>query len=40
MLPGRLVWGKQPAQPYTEGQVAVIREKLRLVLTGDFRFEE
>ena len=34
------VWGKQPAQPYTEGQVAVIREKLRLVLTGDFRFEE
>ena len=34
------VWGKQPAQPYTEGQVAAIREKLRLVLTGDFRFEE
>jgi len=34
------IWGKHPAQPYTAGQVAVIREKLRLVLTDDFRFSE
>lgn len=34
------IWGKHPAQPYTAEQVAVIREKLRLVLTDDFRFSE
>lgn len=34
------IWGKHPAQPYTAGQVAAIREKLRLVLTDDFRFSE
>ena len=33
-------WGKHPAQPYTAEQVAAIREKLRLVLTDDFRFSE
>ncbi|EWC41849.1 HIT family protein [Stutzerimonas stutzeri] len=34
------VWGKQPAKPYAQEQVAAIREKLRLVLADDFRFEE
>ncbi|MFC0669347.1 HIT family protein [Azotobacter chroococcum] len=34
------VWGKHPALPYTDGQIAAIRDKLRLVLTGDFRFSE
>lgn len=34
------VWGKHPAQPYTPEQVAGIREKLRMVLTDDFRFDE
>lgn len=34
------VWGRHPAQPYTAEQVAAIRDKLRLVLTGDFRFIE
>lgn len=34
------IWGKHPAQPYTAEQVAAIREKLRLVLTYDFRFSE
>ncbi len=34
------IWGKHPAQPYTAEQVAAIREKLRLVLTDDFRFSE
>ncbi|GAB3393583.1 HIT family protein [Azotobacter armeniacus] len=34
------VWGQHPAQPYSAEQVAAIRDKLRLVLTGDFRFIE
>ncbi|MDV7210493.1 HIT family protein [Azotobacter beijerinckii] len=34
------VWGRHPAQPYSAEQVAAIRDKLRLVLTGDFRFIE
>lgn len=32
------VWGKLPAQPYTQEQIAAIRQKLELVLTDDFRF--
>jgi len=34
------VWGKHPAQPYDAGQVAAIRERLRAVLTDDFKFLE
>ncbi|MGK9065099.1 HIT family protein [Stutzerimonas chloritidismutans] len=34
------VWGRQPAQPYAADQVAGIRRKLELVLTGEFRFVE
>lgn len=34
------VWGKLPAQPYSEEQVAAIKARLRLVLTDNFRFEE
>ncbi|MBE7926579.1 HIT family protein [Pseudomonas saudiphocaensis] len=34
------VWGHQPAQPYTDDQVEAIRQKLKLVLTDDFRFAE
>jgi diadenosine tetraphosphate (Ap4A) HIT family hydrolase len=34
------VWGKLPAQPYGEEQVAAIKAKLRLVLTDNFCFEE
>ena len=34
------VWGYQPARPYTEEQVEAIRQKLRLVLTDEFRFLE
>lgn len=34
------VWGWQPAQPYTDAQVEVVRQKLRLVLTDDFSFAE
>lgn len=34
------VWGKHPAQPYTQEEVQGIRAKLGLVLTEDFRFEE
>jgi len=34
------VWGRYPAEPYTEEQVAAIRRKLKLVLTDDFRFGE
>lgn len=33
------VWGRHPAIPYTEEQVDAIREKLKRVLTNDFRFE-
>lgn len=33
------VWGRQPAQPYTEEEVREVRAKLRLVLDPeDFRF--
>ncbi|KTC43972.1 MAG: HIT family protein [Pseudomonas sp.] len=34
------VWGKHPAKPYNEQQVTQIRERLRVVLTDDFRFLE
>jgi diadenosine tetraphosphate (Ap4A) HIT family hydrolase len=34
------VWGRYPAKPYEAGEVAAIRERLRLVLTGDFQFAE
>lgn len=34
------VWGHHPAQPYTDEQVAAIRQKLKLVLTDEFRFAE
>ena len=34
------VWGKHPARPYSAEQVAAIRERLRLVLTDDFKFLE
>jgi len=32
------VWGRQPAEPYTEEQILAIRRKLKLVLTDEFRF--
>ncbi|WP_397449387.1 HIT family protein [Pseudomonas sp. NA-150] len=34
------VWGKHPAQPYTAEQLSSIRDRLRGVLSDDFRFEE
>lgn len=34
------VWGRHEAQPYNAEQVAVIREKLQLVLTENFCFAE
>lgn len=34
------VWGRQPAQPYTDEQLAAVIERLRLVLTEDFLFLE
>lgn len=34
------VWGKHPAKPYSADQVAAIRERLRLLLAGDFTFVE
>jgi diadenosine tetraphosphate (Ap4A) HIT family hydrolase len=34
------VWGRIPALPYEEEQVAAVKAKLRLVLTDNFRFEE
>nr|WP_218646505.1 HIT domain-containing protein [Pseudomonas umsongensis] len=34
------IWGKHPAKPYSAEQVEAIRERLRLVLTDDFKFEE
>ncbi|MGN8275274.1 HIT domain-containing protein [Pseudomonas sp. SMV71] len=34
------VWGKHPARPYTEVQVAAVRERLRMALTDDFKFLE
>ncbi|MFC6297570.1 HIT domain-containing protein [Pseudomonas sp. CCM 7893] len=32
------VWGKHPARPYTEEQVAAIRVRLRALLPADFIF--
>ncbi|MGV8917926.1 MAG: HIT domain-containing protein [Pseudomonas sp.] len=34
------VWGKHPAQPYTVQQLSAIGERLRGLLTDDFRFEQ
>jgi diadenosine tetraphosphate (Ap4A) HIT family hydrolase len=34
------VWGKHPAQPYTEEQVAAIRAQLRELLPADFIFTQ
>ena len=34
------VWGKHPAQPYTEEQVAAIRSRLRELLPADFIFTQ
>jgi diadenosine tetraphosphate (Ap4A) HIT family hydrolase len=34
------VWGKHPAKPYSDEQFALIRERLRLVLTDKFTFLE
>ncbi|MBB1521233.1 HIT family protein [Aquipseudomonas guryensis] len=34
------VWGKHPAKAYEPEQIAAVRERLRLVLTGDFCFAE
>ena len=34
------VWGKQPAQPYSDEQVVAIKAKLRVVLAENFCFVE
>jgi diadenosine tetraphosphate (Ap4A) HIT family hydrolase len=34
------VWGRHPAQPYTPEQLAELKARLRLVLTGNFCFAE
>ncbi|MGY2136970.1 HIT domain-containing protein [Pseudomonas reactans] len=34
------VWGKHPAQPYTDEQVAAIRARLRALLPADFVFTQ
>ncbi|MCX9152727.1 HIT domain-containing protein [Pseudomonas sp. TB1-B1] len=34
------VWGKHPAQPYTDEQVAGIRARLRELLPADFKFTQ
>jgi diadenosine tetraphosphate (Ap4A) HIT family hydrolase len=34
------VWGRHPARAYSAEEIAAIRERLRLVLTGDFQFVE
>nr|WP_233098918.1 MULTISPECIES: HIT domain-containing protein [Pseudomonas] len=34
------VWGKHPARPYTEEQVAAIRARLRELLPADFIFSQ
>lgn len=34
------VWGHQPASRYSEAQVQAIKQKLKLVLTDNFRFVE
>lgn len=34
------VWGCHPARAYEDAEIAVVRERLRLVLTADFQFVE
>lgn len=34
------VWGKHPARPYTAEQLSAIRDRLQLLLTDNFHFEE
>jgi diadenosine tetraphosphate (Ap4A) HIT family hydrolase len=34
------VWGRHPAVAYTAEQVEALKQKLRLVLTENFRFAE
>jgi diadenosine tetraphosphate (Ap4A) HIT family hydrolase len=34
------VWGKHPAQPYSDAQVAAIRARLRELLPADFIFTQ
>lgn len=34
------VWGKHPAQPYTDSEFSSIKERLRQVLVNDFTFAE
>ncbi|WP_394561039.1 HIT family protein [Aquipseudomonas alcaligenes] len=34
------VWGKHPARAYSDIEIADVRERLRLVLGGDFQFVE
>ena len=34
------VWGRQPAQPYTEQQVAAMRARMRELLPADFIFAQ
>lgn len=34
------VWGRLPARAYTDAEIALVRERLRLVLTADFHFIE
>jgi diadenosine tetraphosphate (Ap4A) HIT family hydrolase len=34
------VWGRHPARAYEAAEIAAIRERLRLVLAGDFQFAE
>lgn len=34
------VWGKHPARPYTPEQLSAIRDRLQLLLTDNFHFEE
>lgn len=32
------VWGKHPARPYTQGEIAAVREQLKAVMPDDFTF--
>src|SRR5690606_36428129 len=34
------VWGKLPARPYRADEIDALRQRLRLVLSDDFRFVE
>ncbi|MET1078839.1 MAG: HIT domain-containing protein [Pseudomonas sp.] len=34
------VWGRHPAQPYADEQLAQVRARLRTALASDFRFAE